>query len=198
MKYCVCFFLSVFSKENGYSYLGLMPLALYFFSDTKAKRITLLMLPFLAVSALTLFIRTMVLDSQFATEYISAYDNSLLAATSFSERLATNLTILLHALVLSFFPINLSWDYSYNHFPVVNWSNTLAIISLIIHLALIIYAIAGIKKKNIFSFVILFYFISYFITSNLVVNLGSTFGARFLFTPHWLFVLHCPLLLQNC
>jgi len=47
----------------------------------------------------------------------------------------------------------------------------------------VIFAIKGFKKKSIYSFAILFYFFTYFITSNLIIKIGSSFAERFLFAP---------------
>ncbi len=193
----VCFLLAVLSKESGFCFLGLIPLVIYFFSDVSFKRIVALMIPFIAVVVIVFFIRMNVLDSQFVSQKITTYENSLMAATNFSNRLATNFTMLLHALYLLFLPIKLSWDYSYNHFPIVSWSNSRAIISLIVHLGLIILAIVGLKRKSIFSFAILFYFIAYFITSNLVIDLGSSFAERFLFTPSLAFCISLPFIISK-
>ena len=75
--------------------------------------------------------------------------------------------------------------------PVVGWNNVSVIISLIIHLILIAFAIAGIKRRSIFSFAIIFYLISISIFSNLIVPVNGIVGERFLFVPSlgWILIL---------
>ncbi len=193
----ITFFLCLLSKENGYAYIGLIPLVLYFFSDSTFKRVVLLTLPFFAIAGLSILIRMNVLDSFFLTGKLTMMENSLLAATTSGDMLATNFTMLFHQLWLLFFPLTLSWDYSFNEFPVVGWNDLKAVLSLLIHLGLLSIAILGLKKKNIFSFIILFYFISSFITSNLVIKIGSSFGERFLFTPSLAFCMGLLFLLAK-
>lgn len=191
----VCFFFCLLSKENGFSFLGLIPLVLYFFTSASLRQIFIWTIPFIVITCLVLVLRYSILDSNSFTQPFEIWQNSLMAAKSFSEQLATNFTMLLHALLLFIFPITLSWDYSFNQFPIVGWNNISAILSLIIHIGLIAVAIIGFRKKYIYSFAILFYFISYFITSNLLIKIGTTFAERFLFTPSLAFCIAVPFLL---
>ena len=194
---CIAFFLSLSCKESGFAYLGLIPLVLYFFTDASLKRIALLTTPFVAVAAINLLIRVSILDSLLLHKTLVVMDNSLMAATNATDSLATNFTMLFHALTLLFFPVTLSWDYSFNQFPIVSWSDATAIASLLIHLGLLVFAMATFKKKNIFSFAILFYFVASFITSNLLIKIGSSFSERFLFTPSLAFCIVLPFLLAK-
>ncbi len=191
---CWAFFLSLLCKESAFSYLFLIPLLLYFFTDAPVKKIVLYTLPFVAIAGIVLGIRIRVLGSVQPDQMLTIVENSLMAAPNGADRLATNFTILFHALSLLFLPLTLSWDYSFNQFPVVNWKDATAILSLVIHLTLLIVALMGLKKKNILSFAILFYMLSFFITSNLAFKFGSTFGERFLFTPSLGFCIALPFL----
>lgn len=192
---CISFFLCLLCKENGFTFLGLIPLLLYFFTPATFKRIVLLSLPFVAIAGLNLIIRMAVLDSLMLTKSLVLMDNSLIAATNFSDQLATNFTMLLKAFTLLFFPITLSYDYSFNEFPIVSWSSMEALLSLLLYLGLGAIAILGLKKKSIFSFAILFYLISYSLTSNLFFKIGSSFAERFLFAPSLAFCIAFPFLL---
>ncbi|HKR04393.1 MAG TPA: tetratricopeptide repeat protein, partial [Bacteroidia bacterium] len=110
-------------------------------------------------------------------------NNALMAAKTNSEMLATNFVLLGVYLKLLFLPYPLSYDYSYNQVPIVNWNNFFAIASLIIYLLLFVYAIASIKKKNPVAFGILFFLFTLFLSSNLLFKIDATIGLRFLFTP---------------
>jgi len=177
------FFLCPLSKESGLAYVAVIPLMLYFFSNASVKRLVIVTVPFVVVAGVIILIRKMVLTSMGVGNALSVMDNSLVAITHLAERLATNFTMLFHALLLLFLPITLSWDYSYNQFPAVTWTDIVAIASLVIHLGLAAIAVIGFRRKSIYSFAILFYFGTYFITSNLVIKIGSSFGERFLFVP---------------
>ena len=191
----IFFFISIMSKENGFSYLGLIPLVLYFFTNATFRQIFLLTIPFIVVTGIAYILRMSVLDSNQFTKPFEVWQNSLMAATNLPDQLATIFTMLLHALYLLFLPITLSWDYSFNHFPIVHWTNMKAILSIVIYIFLAVVAISGFRKKSIYSFAILFYFITYFITSNLVLKIGTSFADRFLFSPSLAFCIALPFLL---
>ena len=55
--------------------------------------------------------------------------------------------------------------------------------SLCIHLILLLVAVKFFRKKSIYSFAILFYFITFSILSNLFFNIGTIFADRFIFIP---------------
>jgi tetratricopeptide (TPR) repeat protein len=193
----LAFFCSLLCKENGFVFLPLIALILYYFTSLKPLQIFKITLPFIVLALVNMLIRFAVLDSIFLNKSLIVMDNSLMAAQNYSEQLATNFTMLLHALWLLFFPLNLSYDYSFNQFPIVDWSNLEALVSLLLHLALLVLAVIGFRKKSIYSFAILFYFIAYSLTSNLVFKIGSSFAERFLFAPSLAFCIVLPFLLAK-
>lgn len=191
----ISFFLCIMSKENGYLYLPLLIVIEYFTSTTNWKYIIKLSLHFVAIAVVGIVMRSLALDSLQLGNNIQVMDNSLMAAHTTGEWYATAFVILLHGMKLLVLPVTLSWDYSFNQFPIVNWSNITAIISLLIHLVLLGFAIYGIRKKSMYSLVIFFYFITSFLTSNLLLKTGATFGERFLFAPSLAFCMILPLLI---
>ena len=84
---------------------------------------------------------------------------------------------------LLIFPHPLSFDYTYNTFPEVGWTNWKVLLSLAASIGLIILTIRGLRSKNIFSFAILFFAITFAITSNIFLLIGATFAERFMFVP---------------
>ncbi|MBK9798718.1 MAG: tetratricopeptide repeat protein [Bacteroidetes bacterium] len=191
----ISFFAALLCKENGFAYLVLLPVLLYFFTELSIKKIAQITSVFLLVAGINLAIRAAVLDSLFLTKQLVLMDNSLMAASNYSERLATTFTMLLKAISLLFVPLNLSFDYSYNQFPVVGWADVSVLLSVVIHLGLAFLAIIGLKSKSFFSFAILFYFISYSLTANVLYLIGSSFAERFLFAPSFAFCVALPFLL---
>ena len=182
-SYISCF-LCIMTKESGITILAVIPLILWFFSDLNLKRILLLTAPYMLIAGLYLLIRTMVLDPfNPGEESVFVLNNSLLGAKNAAEMLATNFVTLGLYLKLLVIPYPLSWDYSYNQIPVINWSDWKALSSLVAYLLLGIYALIMIRKKEIIAFGILFFFITLSVSSNLFVKIGSTFGERFLFVP---------------
>lgn len=179
----IAYFLCLIAKENGITLVAVVPLILYFFTDISFKKIVGLSMPFLCILAIYLLIRNAVLDTLVFGEKMDVINNTLMAAENSSEMLATNFVILGKYLILLFYPHPLSWDYSYNQFPIVTFLNIKALTSLFIYIALSIYCIIGIKKKDLIAFGILFFIITLSITSNLFIKIGATLGERFLFAP---------------
>ncbi|MEO6540241.1 MAG: hypothetical protein ABIN74_04590 [Ferruginibacter sp.] len=178
-----CFSLALFSKEGVFAMILIFPLAFWLLLSQSIKRSLLYSLPYLAIGMLFLFARHLVLDGQVQNYQNTILENVLYGAKGFAEHTATRMEILFHYLRLFFVPWPLSWDYSYNQVPVVNWSSITAWVSLLAYAGLLIFAIVKIKKQPVISFGILFFLIMLAPTANLFFLNGSTVSERFLFLP---------------
>lgn len=179
----LCYLFSLLSKENGVVFILIIPLSLHFFSSLNMKKIIYTCMPFVFVFILYMIIRSAALDNITFAEKMSIMNNGIMAAKSESEKVATCFVILWKYLSLLFFPHPLSFDYSYAQIPISNWTNLTVIASLIIYLGLGAYSFFGVIKKDPISFGILFYLIPLSLVSNIFIEIGSTLGERFLFTP---------------
>lgn len=183
------FLCGLFSKESSLTFILTTPLAIYFFTASSRKIIIKVTAMHTLAILIYFFARNSALDK--APEEIALINNALAGAQTFSERYATIFVILLNYLKLLFFPHPLCWDYGYNQIPLAGFGNPIAIISLLIHTSLFIYAFITLVKKsthtlqttNLISFSILFYFTGLSVSSNIFVLIGSTMAERFLFTP---------------
>lgn len=179
----VAFFLfSELSKESGIVFVAIIPLALYFFTDAKTKSILVICLLLLLTAAVHLFIRARVLEGIPAYEH-SPLVNALYATTDIISQKATALFILLKYILLLIFPHPLSYDYDYAQIPIQQLTNPAVIFSLLLHAALLVYAIAGLKKKSVISFAIFFYLLALAPVSNLFIIIASTLGERLMYMP---------------
>ncbi|MHA2070046.1 MAG: hypothetical protein ACXABY_37245, partial [Candidatus Thorarchaeota archaeon] len=176
-------FLALLSKEAALTIVAVVPLLLYFFFDGKPKHTAILSIPYAGVLLAYMLLRSAVLDSITFSGDMDIINNSLMAANTAGEMLATNLVILGKYLYLSIIPYPLSCDYSYNQIPIVGWSNPLAVVSLCVYLGLGVYALIGALRRDYIAFGILLFFITLSVSSNLVIKIGATLGERFLFTP---------------
>ncbi len=177
------FFLSLLSKESALTFVAVIPLLLYFFSEFKIKKIILLTMPYVGVVLLYILIRWVVLDSITFNDKQELINNSLMAAKTTSEALATNTMVMGKYLGLLFSPHPLSWDYSYNQVPISTWTNMKVIISLAVYLFLGCFTIIKFGKKNIFAFCILYFVVTISLVSNIFLKIGASFGERFLYAP---------------
>lgn len=149
------FFCSLLSKDNAFAFVAVIPLLLYFFSDQPLKIIIKISAVFFFLGGINILIRFLVLDS-LTISNINFRDNVLMTATNKMDQLATVFFILGKSTRLLFFPLKLSYDYSYNEIPVISWNNQWAIISLLLYAGMIVFALLKLKEKNIFAFCILF------------------------------------------
>ncbi len=179
----VSFFLALLSKEMAITYILLLPLTIWFFRRIEILRLAKFVFPFALVLIVYFFLRNLILDSITFEDQMSTINNSLAAAGSFSDRIATNFIIFGNYIKLLFFPHPLSWDYSYPHFKIVGFDNLQVLVILSSVLGLGILSLIGMKSKNKFAFSFLFFIISFSIVSNFFILIGSTLGERFLFFP---------------
>jgi Tfp pilus assembly protein PilF len=114
---------------------------------------------------------------------------------SFEQHYAPVFLSWLIYLKLIFYPVQFSYDYNFNQVFANGFSDALVILSLIIHVTLIILALLLLKRKSVYTYGILFYFITFSIVSNLFFNIGAPLAERFMYIPS---LGICMVLLQLC
>jgi tetratricopeptide (TPR) repeat protein len=160
-------------------------------------KVALKSLPYLGLVAFYLFIRSLVMQNMTFTHQIPVMDNALMSAGNGADAMATSFVLLGKYIYMTIVPYPLSWDYSFNQVPIVSWGNVWAIMSLLVCMAMVGYAIYGLKKKSIYSFLIAFFYITLLLSSNLIIKIASTFGERFLYVPSLSLCIALPLLLAR-
>jgi len=188
----IAFACAGFSKENYLMFAIVAPLVIYYFTDTDIKKSLYQSIPFIGIVVFYILVRGAVLTNNTFKDKLEIINNSLMAAKSGSDQLATEFVMLGKYLYLLVIPYPLSWDYSYNQIPIVSFANIKAIGSVLLYLALGGYAVWSFKNKSLYSFAIFFYLLTMFLTSNLMVKIGSSFGERFLFAPSLSFCMVVP------
>ncbi|MEO5569846.1 MAG: tetratricopeptide repeat protein [Bacteroidia bacterium] len=176
-------FCALLSKESAAMMVAVIPLTLYFFSSLPSKKNLFITIFSSGIFLVYFLMRVHAVPFSTITLQPNLIDNTLMAATTSFQMLATNFVLLGMYLRLLFVPYPLSYDYSYNQVPIVEWGNLFALSSLVIYLAMFVYAIFNIKKKSPISFGILFFLFTLFLSSNLLIKIDATIGLRFLFTP---------------
>lgn len=178
-----CYSLALLSKENVFAMILIFPLAFWLLLSQSIKRSVIYSLPYVGAGLLFLLARHLVLDGQVQNYQNTIMENVLYGAKGFAQVTATKMEILFHYQRLFFIPWPLSWDYSYNEVPVVDWSSLTAWISLLLYGGMLVFALLKIKKQPVISFGILFFMIMLAPTANLFFLNGSTVSERFLFFP---------------
>lgn len=178
---CALFFLALLSKENSITFLAVIPLTVYFFSEYKWKS------NFIAFGAL--FITTIAYLSlrfivagapEFGQEINDLMNNPFLGMKG-GEKLATIMFTLYKYIQLYLFPHPLSHDYYPYAIPIIGWGDFRSLGSLFLYIALGLWGILGLKNKKLSSYAILFYLATLTIVSNIVINLGTFMNERFIY-----------------
>lgn len=180
----VCMFLGLMSKENAITFLAVIPLTLYFFTQARSRDYFITLAPSLAAAFLYLIIRTNVigylLDSG---AKITDLMNDPFLEMNGVEKLATIIYTLGEYLRLLVFPHPLTHDYYPYHIPIMNFGKPGTLISLAIYLGLAYVFFKLWKSKNIYAWSIGFFISTLSIVSNLVFPVGSFMNERFIFMP---------------
>jgi protein O-mannosyl-transferase len=179
---CGAFFLSLLAKENPITFLAIIPLMIYCFTELDFKKALRLTTPFLITALAYIFIRLRITGFNPETLVKDVFQEPYLNA-SFEEKYATIVYVLGIYLKLLFYPMPMSFDYSFNQIPYIRFSDPKFMVSFLIYGLLTVWSIWAVLKKNIFAFAVLFYLLSISIVSNIVFNLGGVMGERFLYQP---------------
>lgn len=208
----ISFALALFSKESAITFIAIIPLALYIFTDASAKAIFKLSVPLLLPVFLFLGVRQVVLNptntkeipkellndpflvynlkSTYEAFYpnadvkkLKSYDQNTLQKMPKSNELATNFYTYSIYLKLLIAPYPLTVDYYPMHIEVKSFASPVVLLSVVLHLFLLIWAVRNIRNRNWIAFGILYYFITFSIVSNFFFSIGANMAERFMFMP---------------
>ncbi len=187
VKYCLlsigCYSVALLAKEGVFAMILIFPLAFCLLLSQSIKRSLVYSLQYLGIALLFLFARHLVLNGQVQNYQNTIMENVLYGAKGFAEVTATKMEILFHYQRLFFVPWPLSWDYSYNEVPIVDWTSLTAWVSLLLYVGMLVFALLKLRKQSVISFGIFFFLIMLAPTANLFFLNGSTVSERSLFFP---------------
>lgn len=193
----IYFFCALMSKETPIAFVVIVPMTVYFFRDVPTAKIIRATVPYIAVAAVYMIMRSMFIENDGQKVVILVNNNGLMAATTYADKLATILYIQLKYLILMVFPHPLSYDYSFSQIPIIGFSNPKALAAVAVIIGMFVYAVMNIRRKDVFAYCILFYGMSVIITSNLLVEIGATMAERFTYTASLAFCIAIVLLIAR-
>jgi protein O-mannosyl-transferase len=192
----ISMFLGLMSKENAITFLAVIPLTMYFFTNAKIKDYIWAILPSLVMSVIYIIIRTNVIGYLFNSGIkITDLMNDPFVEMNSGQRIATIIYTLGQYLRLLVFPHPLTHDYYPYHIPIMNFAKLGTLISLAIYVGLAYAFFRLWKKKSIYAWSIGFFVITLSIVSNLFFPVGTFMNERFLFIPSIAFSLVTALFL---
>jgi protein O-mannosyl-transferase len=178
---------ALFSKETAYAFFPIALLALAAFADLGNRRLAAIAGLYGAVTALSVLVRVAVSHHPgIPVGAPTVINNALVGASGWGERLATISEIFARYAGLLVFPWHLSFDYSYNAVPIVNWGRPIALLGLL----LVLGSVAGIviawrrgPSLRATAFFLATLWVALLPGSNLFFLTGTTMAERFLFVP---------------
>lgn len=191
------FFIGLLSKESGVTMLAGFPLMLWAFSERSVKEIAISMLPHVLVTVVFLIIRYNVLGGKLSDTTVTPLDNFILQSQDASVQFATAVKVLGMYLKLFFLPHPLLYDYSLNKIPMASLGDPAFLLSFIIHAAAFVFSIIYIRSRNVFAVLILLYFISISLFSNVFIKIGVGMAERLMYFPSVFFLLLIVFALQK-
>lgn len=176
-----CFFLALLSKENGLAFLAILPLSWYVFGRVSLAKAATYILPFILVVGVYFAIRIGFTGPIRVQGGSIDVLNDPYGAVTKQERLATISYVFLRYWGLLVFPHPMSWDYSFPQIPYYKFSDPIALLAFVLNIGLVIWASINVWKRNLFAYAILFYYLSMFLASNIIINIGAFMGDRLLY-----------------
>ena len=127
------FLFCLLSKEAGILFLPIL-VFLFWLKYKKERSILFFKItPIISISILWLLLhRYIILSSPFKRIQYSYLDNSLFGCDDVMTKIATGFTLLARYILKSFYPYNMSYDYSFNQIPCVTLGSFSFIVSLLL------------------------------------------------------------------
>lgn len=177
------YFCALLSKESAITFVAVFPLTIYFFRSTWMKEIKWSGL-FLMPAALFILIRSRILGSLGANlTDTSPLDNFLMAAGDGLTRVCSAFMMSGYYLMKLVVPYPLVSDVSFNQISLAGVGDWRFLLALVVIVALAGFSLWKLKEKNIYSYCILYFAITFSIFSNILVVIGTAYGERLLFMP---------------
>lgn len=184
-------FLALMAKESAIVIVPLAALSLWFFQGTGWWLVFKRTLPMTIAVLVYLLIRVTVIQSSDAVEHLPEllndpfmqWQNGAWLPLSTGDKYGTILRTLGLYLYQVILPFELSHDYYPQAIPVTGLWQWQSLVSLLIYLALAIYALLGLFKRQLPAFAITVYGVSLALFSNVFFTIGTLMAERFLYIP---------------
>ena len=174
------FELALFSKENAVTFFAVIPLTFFFFTNARVKNYIITLGVYLIPFIIFLVLRNAYTKAAITQESAEILNTPFLLATTAEHYATVILTFLLYFKLL-LVPHPLTTDYYYNQIPYVNFADIRVLLSIVINIGLLLYAFKNWSKKTIPVYAILFFYITFSISSNLLFTVGTLMNDRLVF-----------------
>lgn len=179
------YIVALFSKESAVSYFLIIPFLYMWIRGQKWKNGIVHTSLFLGTSLIYLLIRTSVVGSyDIELDYMN---NALVHQGGFLSRFPDAIMMMGKYIWMLIVPYPLSADYSFNSIPLNGWKSIYPYLSILMLSGLAYVGFLGFKMKNLWAVLVMWFFATIIVSSNILILIGSTFAERFLFVPSFAF-----------
>lgn len=176
------FFLALTAKENAITFLAIVPLVVWYTTKDVgrcAMHVGALVVP----SMLYFILRSAAIGPTPQIAWVDDFLSNPFHGATTMERIATGALIFAKYFELLLLPWPLTTDYYPPMIPLVGWNEARAIGGALLVVAVCVFGWAGLRKRNMTGFGLLWFLITYSVVSNVLINLGTPMNDRFLFMP---------------
>lgn len=176
---------ALFSKENAITYLAVVPLSLFFYQNENLKKSDYLatLIPVALGSIFFIWVRSKALGGMMPADETNNILNNPYINSTKAQEIATVLFTWAMYFKLLVIPHPLTHDYYPKQIEITDFSNPVVWLVVLGSIVLVVYALLNLKKRSVIAYGILFFIITFSITSNLLFNIGTFMNERFVFIP---------------
>jgi len=171
------FLLALLSKEYGITLVVLLPMMLFIFRNERLQRSATAFIPYLLPLGIYAFMRLSAEKGLSGTPIDDVMNMPYLLASG-TQKLASEMQVLLQYLKLVVYPAHLSSDYSYKQIPYTDFTDWKVWLSIVIYGSMLAGAVYYTRKRDYAGFALTFFLLNIFLISNIPVNVGAPMGER--------------------
>lgn len=171
--------LSLLSKKTGFIFVAVIPLTLYYFRTLNAKRFGILVAGLLFGIVIFKITGKLLLDE--SVSRVKQYFENPLYYEGFKDRIPMFFYSNYYYLALLIFPYPLRYYYGFDQVPIADWSNPIVYLMIILMIFAVGITLIRIKKKEIWAYGLLFYFLAIGGACNLLFPAVGIIAERFAF-----------------
>lgn len=176
--------LAFLSKESSLPLVVTIPLSLFFFRDFSVRQTLRAFLLLIVPVVLYFIMRYQALGYLLSGDvYTTGIMNNPYFHSGFTAKYCTILYTLLLYLKLLIVPYPQTHDYYPWQIPLQSVTSVWVWLAVIVLVLLVYLAVKGWRKREPWSYAILFFLITLSIVSNVLINVGTLLNERFLFIP---------------
>jgi len=179
----LCFLLGTLSKESGITLAAVIPIVWWLGRGISLRQAIVQSLPYYVTGILYLLLWKTVIGPGRTPYDTPELENIRYATKSVGEASATRMGLLWYYLKMMVWPWPLSWVYSYQHIPMMNWKQPIPWMALGGVAGMLWLAWKSWPHHRLISLGISIFLITMTPTSNLFFISGANFAERFLFLP---------------